>query len=218
MNHIRLSQRRARRATKEIILRRRKGIPQRIDTVDPAPRCGAPEGRATAPAPFVLREPLAEDGPAVTALIAACPPLDANSAYCNLLQCSHFAGSCIVAERDGAIMGWISGYRLPRDPSVLFVWQVAVSSAARGQRLAGRMLDSLLARPGLQGVRQVHTTVTPDNAASWAMFRNWARWRGARLGECPFFDSERHFAGHHESEWLIEIGPLAPQSQGLASR
>src|SRR3546814_5573349 len=31
-----------------------------------------------------LRKPDARDGPAITALIARCPPLDRNSAYCNL--------------------------------------------------------------------------------------------------------------------------------------
>src|SRR3546814_8137441 len=58
-----------------------------------------------------LRRPVATDGPAITALVARCAPLDRNSAYCNLLQCTHFADSCIVAERDGAIVGWVSGHR-----------------------------------------------------------------------------------------------------------
>ena len=38
---------------------------------------------------------------AVTALIAACPPLDRNSRYFNLIQCTHFADNCIIAERGG---------------------------------------------------------------------------------------------------------------------
>jgi L-2,4-diaminobutyric acid acetyltransferase len=157
----------------------------------------------------VLRRPVAEDGPAITALIAACPPLDPNSAYCNLLQCSHFAGTSIVAERDGEIVGWISGYRVPTDPSRLFVWQVAVSEAARGQALAGRMLDGLVERPEADGVTHVITTVTRANDASWAMFRKWASRRGAPLGERELFLQDRHFAGRHATEWQVEIGPLA---------
>jgi L-2,4-diaminobutyric acid acetyltransferase len=156
----------------------------------------------------VLRRPVAEDGPAITALIAACPPLDPNSAYCNLLQCSHFAGTSIVAERGGEIVGWISGYRPPADPSRLFVWQVAVSEAARGQALAGRMLDGLVERPEAEGVTHVITTVTRDNHASWAMFRKWASRRGAPLSERELFLQDRHFAGRHATEWQVEIGPL----------
>src|SRR3546814_7917944 len=98
--------------------------------------------------------PKAEDGAAISKLIAACPPLDRNSAYCNLLQCSHFADTCIVAERDGYIAGWISGYRPPSEPDRFFIWQVAVSETARGAGLAGRMIDMLLARPSAAGARR----------------------------------------------------------------
>lgn len=155
--------------------------------------------------------PRAEDGPAVTALIAACPPLDPNSAYCNLLQCSHFADSCIVAERNGALLGWISGYRPPSDPSRFFVWQVAVSAKARGEGLAGRMLDALLARPSAKGVTHLITTVTKGNEASWALFRGFARKRNVPLTEAPLFERDTHFAGKHDTEWQAEIGPFPDQ-------
>jgi len=160
--------------------------------------CGTPQ----------LRRPCAQDGPAVTALIAACPPLDPNSAYCNLLQCSHFAGTAIVAERDGEMVGWISGYRLPADPTRLFIWQVAVAGTARGTGLAGRMLDGLLDRPETEGVTHLVTTITRSNGASWAMFRSWARKRPAPLAESELFEKDRHFSGRHPTEWQVEIGPL----------
>lgn len=163
-----------------------------------------------------FRAPRAEDGPRVTALIARCPPLDPNSAYCNLLQCTHFAASCIVAEREGEIVGWISGYRLPDEPDRFFVWQVAVSSTARGEGLAGRMLDALLQRPGLRGVTHMLTTITPDNEASWALFRGFARRRGADISDSPFFDRDAHFGGHHASERLATIGPFTHQEQDNA--
>src|SRR3546814_9922998 len=56
---------------------------------------------------FSFRNPVAEDAQAIHDLIAACPPLDTNSLYCNLLQCTHFAETCVLAERDGEISGWI---------------------------------------------------------------------------------------------------------------
>jgi L-2,4-diaminobutyric acid acetyltransferase len=157
----------------------------------------------------IFRKPRLEDGPAVTALIAACPPLDTNSAYCNLLQCSHFADSCIIAERDGELVGWISGYRLPQDASRFFVWQVAVSPAARGEGLGGRMIDGLLARPEARGVTHIVTSVTRGNDASRAMFRGWARRHAAAISESELFSRDRHFAGNHDTEWQLEIGPFA---------
>ncbi len=160
-----------------------------------------------------FRMPVAQDGPAITALIAACPPLDGNSAYCNLLQCTHFADSCVVAERDGQIVGWVSGYRLPADPSCFFVWQVAVAAQARGEKLAQRMIAALLDRPSVTGVTHLITTVTPDNAASWALFEGIARRLGADLAKAPLFERDAHFAGAHETEWQATIGPFALSSK-----
>jgi L-2,4-diaminobutyric acid acetyltransferase len=92
------------------------------------------------------------------------------------LQCTHFADSCIIAEYDGAIAGWVSGYRPPSEPDSFFVWQVAVAPAARGQRLGGRMIEALLDRPSADGVTHLITTVTEDNGPSWALFEGLARW------------------------------------------
>lgn len=167
----------------------------------------APSDRAAQREP-VLRCPVAGDGPAVTALIAASPPLDPNSAYCNLLQCSDFADTCVVAERAGEVVGWISGYRPPSHPERIFVWQVAVASSARGEGLGGRMLDELLARPAVRGATTLTTTITQDNPASWGLFTAFARRHGAALTRSPRFERDAHFAGAHDTEWQASIAPL----------
>lgn len=155
-----------------------------------------------------FRRPLASDGPAVTALIAACPPLDRNSRYCNLLQCEHFADHCVIAEKAGRVIGWVSGYRPPSDPQAFFVWQVAVAAEGRGRRLANRMITSLLARPAQRGVTHLITTVTDDNEASWNLFRGLARDWGAGLERSALFEREVHFAGAHATEYQARIGPF----------
>lgn len=155
-----------------------------------------------------FRQPDATDGVRVHDLIAACPPLDVNSLYCNLLQCTDFAETSIVAEQDARLVGWISGYRLPRDPSTLFVWQVAVHEEARGTGLARKMLLALLNRPASSDIRFLHTTVTVDNAASKALFRSVAHRCDAPLSEETGFDERTHFDGRHDSEGLIVIGPI----------
>lgn len=141
-------------------------------------------------------------------MIADCPPLDPNSAYCNLLQCTDFADSCIVAECGGVLVGWVSGYRPPAAPENFFVWQVAVSPAARGQRLAGRMIQALLARPQQAGVTHLTTTITHDNGASWALFEGLARRWNAHFEKAARFERDTHFAGAHATEWQARIGPL----------
>ncbi|PQM27370.1 diaminobutyrate acetyltransferase [Sphingopyxis lindanitolerans] len=155
-----------------------------------------------------LRRPVATDGPAITALVARCAPLDRNSAYCNLLQCTHFADSCIVAERDGAIVGWVSGHRPPSDPQDFFVWQVAVAREGRSKRLASSMIKALLARPAQRGATHLITTVTDDNQASWALFHGLARDWDVPLERSPLFESSAHFAGAHATEYQARIGPF----------
>lgn len=157
--------------------------------------------------------PRAEDGHRISGLIASSPPLDVNSAYCNLLQCTDFRDTCVLAERDGALLGWISAYRPPPSPEQLFVWQVAVAPAARGEGLALKMLDALLARPAVAGARTLTTTITEDNEASWRLFRAFARRHGATLTQSPRFEREAHFAGAHDTEWEARIAPLPTLSE-----
>jgi L-2,4-diaminobutyric acid acetyltransferase len=174
---------------------------------DPA-ASGSPRPIDAPEAAVILRRPRASDGPAVTALIAASPPLDANSAYCNLVQCTHFADTCVVAERNGAVIGWISAHRPPAAMDQIFVWQVAVDPSARGTGLGGRMLDALVKRPAIKGARFLTTTVTEANTASWALFGAFARRHGLRTTKTPLFERDAHFAGAHETEWQAMIGPL----------
>lgn len=141
-------------------------------------------------------------------LIASCPPLDTNSSYCNLLQCSHFADTSILAEHEGSVVGFISGYVQPKASDTLFVWQVAVSAQARGQGLAKRMLQALSNRPELSEVRFIETSITSDNQASWRLFQSFAEANSAQLRESVLFEKEAHFKGSHDTEALVCIGPL----------
>lgn len=156
-------------------------------------------------APITFRTPSDEDGAAVWALIRACKPLDENSLYCNLIQCDHFRDTCILAEIEGQVVGWISAYRVPSDPDTLFVWQVAVSDRARGRGLGRKMLFELLEREACDGVMRLQTTITPDNKASWGLFRGFARRLGARLTDEPHYTREDHFQGRHATEHMVTI-------------
>lgn len=162
-----------------------------------------------------VRLPTAADGPAVHDLIARCPPLDANSLYCNLLQCCHFAGTCVVAEIDGRIAGWVSGYIRPDSPSCLFIWQVAVAPEARGHGLGQRMIREILRREASRPVTRIQSTITETNAASWSLFQALADDLGAQLQRRSGFDTQTHFSGRNPTEHLVDIGPLPSGPPGL---
>lgn len=156
-----------------------------------------------------FRKPDATDGAAIWALVRECRPLDENSMYCNLVQADHFRDTCVVAELDGDIVGWISGHIIPGGEE-LFVWQVAVSPKARGLGLGKKMLRELTRRDVCGEVSSLKTTITKDNSASWALFRSFARSVGGELTDEPHFERDAHFEGRHDTEHMVTISLPQP--------
>ncbi|BBP45163.1 L-2,4-diaminobutyric acid acetyltransferase [Thiosulfatimonas sediminis] len=149
-----------------------------------------------------FRPPHLSDGDKIYQLIAAAPPLDLNSSYLYFLQSSHFAQTCVVAEKDGQLLGFVSGYLRPDKPTELFVWQLAVVEAGRGQGIAKRLLQQQL----LQALKQqpklqsISATISPGNHASQSVFKRFAQAYGLTIGIQPFL-STAHFAGQdHDPE------------------
>lgn len=151
-----------------------------------------------------LRKPLATDGAEIWELVKACKPLDENSMYANLIQADHFRDTCVVAELDGEIVGWISGHMIPAKDE-LFVWQVAVSPKARGLGLGKMMLRELVRREACDGAAHMKTTITKGNEASWALFKSFARAIGGTLSDAPHFERDAHFGGAHATEHMVTI-------------
>lgn len=174
-------------------------MPKDISTDSERPRTPAPR----------LRKPDAADGPDIWALVKGCKPLDENSMYANLVQADHFRDTCVVAELDGEIVGWVSGHMIPGREE-LFVWQVAVSPAARGLGLGRSMLRELIGRAATKGATHLKTTITRDNDASWRLFRGFAQSVGGDLRDAPHFERDTHFNGAHDTEHMVTITLPAP--------
>ena len=154
---------------------------------------------------FRFRRPTINDGNRIHALIANSPPLDTNSAYCNFLQATHFSDTCVLAESDGSVAGFISAYLKPSSPNTLFVWQVAVDERSRGQGLAYKMLKELLSRLTGDGIEYIETTITKDNQGSWALFKKLDQEHGSNGNVSIFLDQSQHFYGDHDTEYLFRI-------------
>jgi len=159
-----------------------------------------------------FRQPTIEDGPSIYDLVNRSKPLDVNSRYLYLLQCSHFANTCAVVESDGSVQAFISAYVRPDQPETLFVWQVAVDASLRGQGIAGRLLSHLLERPNLTDIRYVEATVNPSNNASRNLFASLARKSNCQMTESMLFEAELLSdgtdEGAHEAEMLLHVGPI----------
>ena len=147
--------------------------------------------------------PSPRDGSAMWAL-ADEVGLDLNSPYAYVMWGEHFADTSVVVHRDEHLVGFVTGFRLPAQPTTLFVWQIGVSGSARRLGLGSRMLDHLVRR---LGAHHVEATVTPDNEASAALFRSLGARHDAPVSEDPLFPAEL-FPGGHDAEVRFRIGPL----------
>lgn len=158
-----------------------------------------------------LDTPRLEDGAAFWRIARDSATLDLNSSYSYLLWCRDFADSSVVArDAAGEPVGFITGYRRPRQPRTLLVWQVAVDEAQRGRGLAAAMLDGLTLRVAeALGIDGIETTVTPANLPSNRLFTSYARRHGAAVEREVLFDGEVFPGSGHEPEVLYRIGPLA---------
>lgn len=151
------------------------------------------------------RHPVFSEGLGLYNLVKSCPPLDLNSVYYYYVICRDFADTCVIAERDHKIVGFISAYIKPNDPSCLFVWQVAVAGAERGNRIASNMLEWLVEQRSCNNVRVLETTITPSNRASQRLFNRFAEKRQVTCQTDSFLDSSKFSDQTHETEIMFRI-------------
>jgi len=156
---------------------------------------------------LVIRPAEKEDGSAIWGLTRQVDALETNSAYAYLLLCRDFGDSCRVAVADGELLGFVVGYRPPRRPETLFVWQIGVHPRARGRGVASRLLRELVRGAASAGVTCLEATVTPRNEASRALFESFARAVDAPCEVTPCFEPD-DFPRPHEPEELFRIGPF----------
>ena len=151
------------------------------------------------------------DGSALWALVGSTATLELNSAYFYLLFATDFGDHCLIAESGGQTVGAIIGYRPPREPASVFVWQIGVAPAMQGRGLGLRMLKAWKELPANLDANCITATVATDNTASDRLFRALARELGTTIEVTDHFTSAM-FPTPHPPEPLYRIGPLPPNT------
>ena len=158
-----------------------------------------------------VRQPVPQDGAAVWELIRRAGTLDLNSAYCYLLLCDRFGDTCAVAEQEGRLIGFVSAFFSADRPDTLFVWQIGVDDAYRGQGIGASLIRAVIERPACRSrIRYIEATVSPSNRASNRLFERLADDLKVRLAHADDgYEAALFPVGTaHEDEPLIRIGPL----------
>jgi L-2,4-diaminobutyric acid acetyltransferase len=159
-----------------------------------------------------LRSPNADEGGAMWSVARDTQTLDLNSSYLYMLLARDFADTCVIAEHEGRIVGFASGYRRPRHPEVVFLWQVGIRPGLQGQGLGKRLIAAFLRQPGADRASMLETTIAPDNEASRALFQSMARELDTDCQISPCFRAEDFPDNGHSAEELFTIGPYRPSA------
>jgi L-2,4-diaminobutyric acid acetyltransferase len=155
---------------------------------------------------ITFREPTVGDANSIWSLVKNNKPLDENSKYLYALLCHHFSKTCVVAECDSKIIGFLSGFISPKSTDTLFVWQAAVENGFRNKGIAKELVFKALSQTE-PGVRFVEATVTPSNKASLKFLQNFAADIDADFTKKSLFSTDILGKGH-EPEDLVRIGPI----------
>lgn len=160
-----------------------------------------------------FRKPVEEDGAEVWKLVKRAGVLDLNSSYSYLMLCKFFPETCVIAEDNGQIVGFVSAFLPQTAEETVFVWQVAVDASQRGKGLGKTLLRELISREACSDVQYLEATVSPSNRPSQSLFKSFAKELDT---ECKIFEcfSEDMFPDDgHESEWTYRIGPFTKKEK-----
>jgi predicted GNAT superfamily acetyltransferase len=83
----------------------------------------------------------------------------------------HFRGTSFVAERDGALAGFLVGFLSQTEPTEAYVHFVGVSPKERGSGLGRELYERFFAAARAAGRIRVSCVTSPANAGSVAFHR-----------------------------------------------
>lgn len=154
-----------------------------------------------------FKAPSLSDVPGIFELVKNSGALEVNTEYSYLLIAKQFSLTSAVCLSKGNVVGYLSGYRLPENPTALFVWQIAVDADFRGRGIAKGLILDVLSRPQNQEVSYVQATVAASNLASTALFKSLSNDLGCGFSSTEYFQ-DYHFSECHEAEPLLSVGPF----------
>jgi L-2,4-diaminobutyric acid acetyltransferase len=156
---------------------------------------------------FKIRNVKVEDIKEVYKLLVANRPyVGLNSRYTYFLLARDFSDTCVVAEHDGKIIAFSSGYVPSSRADTFFNWETVVHRDYRGYNLQKRML---LHQIKITNAKFFEGTVNPSNEVSRRNFCELAELLNTKCEKKMLFKEEDFENDGHEPEVLYRIGPIS---------
>jgi len=156
---------------------------------------------------FKIRNVKVEDIKEVYRLLVVNRPyVGLNSRYTYFLLARDFSDTCVVAEHDGKIVAFSSGYIPPSRSDTFFNWETVVHRDCRGYGLQKRML---LHQIKMANAKYFEGTVNPSNEVSKRNFFELAELLNTKCEKKVLFKEKDFENDGHEAEVLYRIGPIS---------
>lgn len=153
-----------------------------------------------------IRRPRAEEGSAIWSLVRRSESLESDGGHVLALLVSRFADTCLVAEAEGALIGFVGGYRTPTPPHSVLLWQIDVDPEFRGKGLGHALLHALIRCPGCADVEYLEAALESSHVACKRLLEGFARELETSC-EVTSGGSETRSKGGNGQE-LLRIGPI----------
>jgi diaminobutyrate acetyltransferase len=118
----------------------------------------------------VIRRAREEEFLDVYRFISSCGVLETYGEHFFRIVIRYFGSTSYLAERDGAIIGYMWGFLTQEDPETFFLWQIGVDPATRGEGIGGLILERAEADLAARGCRRIELTIDPANHPSRRLF------------------------------------------------
>jgi diaminobutyrate acetyltransferase len=159
-----------------------------------------------------LRPCRESDAAGLHALAEGLPPLTVHTLYTYWSICRYAADTCLVAERDGAMVGMVTGFVCAARPITLFIWQLGVARDWRGSGLADRLLDRIVEAGRKAGAERLEVTIEQGNRASRKAFERLAGRMGSRLVDMGVAGVPERITSAENPEILCRISITGDQA------
>jgi L-2,4-diaminobutyric acid acetyltransferase len=113
-----------------------------------------------------FRKPNESDFERVYDFVSACKPLESYAVHFYKIMLRYFRNTCLVAEENNVIVGFVLGFVSQVDPKTYFLWQIGVSPEKQGQGIGNRLLTEMESLLKKTRVGRMELTVDPENITS----------------------------------------------------
>lgn len=146
-----------------------------------------------------------EDVDEIRKFVKRSKPLDLHTVftYWNLFK--YFGDTCFVLEKEGRIIGFVSGIVSSSQPGKFYLWQIGIDRDYRGKRYAEILLKRVVETAKSKKCHGIQVTIAPENRSSYRLFSRFALEQGLPMGKTGTVDIFDSVTKRKTFEDLYEI-------------